>query len=209
MSEGDLADRGKAAGESAAFGVAVPPLFGAVGSLLRGTAAPIAARIIPGSAERQATGKVAQALAQDQVTPADVQANLTRLGPEAGLVDAGGTSVRRLGETIANMPGPNAGIAETFLEGRATGQQSRINTAIKAATGSPGEYYDVLDQLGQQRSAPRSSMKAFEDTVVRRRTRPTCSGSSATELGEQQQRGMRSIELENPPTSRSAPPTTV
>jgi hypothetical protein len=200
MSEGDLADRGKAAAESGAFGVAMPPLFSAVGSVLRGTVAPIAARIIPGSAERQATSKVAQALARDRVTPTDVQANLTQLGPEAGMVDAGGTNVRRLGETVANVPGPNAEIAETFLEGRAAGQQGRINTAIKAATGSPGEFYDVLDELGRQRSTAAKPLydKAFGDTVVSPQDAAELRRFVSDRVGQSAlQRGMRSLELEN------------
>jgi hypothetical protein len=200
MSEGDLTDRGKSAAESAVIGAAMPPLFGAVGTVLRGTLAPIAARIIPGSAERQATSKVAQALARDRVTPTDAQANLTQLGPEAGMVDAGGTNVRRLGETVANIPGPNAEIAETFLEGRAAGQQGRINTAIKAATGSPGEFYDVLDELGRQRSTAAKPLydKAFGDTVVSPQDAAELQRFVSDRVGQSAlQRGMRSLELEN------------
>ncbi|HEY2617778.1 MAG TPA: glucosaminidase domain-containing protein, partial [Acetobacteraceae bacterium] len=152
MAEGDLEDRAKAAAIGAATGVAVPTGFGLIRGILGSTVAPIMARLSGTAAESQATGKIAQALARDQITPAEAQAALTRLGPDATLADVGGANVRNLGETVASTPGAGAQQAESFLEGRQAGAPSRINAAVTAATGSTGDFHAALGDLAQQRA---------------------------------------------------------
>ena len=189
---------GQAALEGAATGAALGPVLGAAGAIGSAFLRPLLARI-PGVAERQAATQILTALQRDQITPADAQAALQRLGPEAAVIDVGGANVRRLGEAIANKPGAGAQTAETFLEGRAAGQQSRINTAIRTATGSQADFYDALSDLTQQRSQAAAPLykQAFDSTIVAPQDAAALERFVTDPIGQQGlQRGMRTLELE-------------
>lgn len=79
--------------------------------------APIMARFGSG-ADSQAVAKVAEAAVRDGMTPADVQARLQQLGPDATLADVGGRNMTQLAAGVANKPGPAAQQAQQVLEGR-------------------------------------------------------------------------------------------
>lgn len=97
--------------------------------------------------------KLAQAMQRDGISPADLQARIQVLGPDAAAVDAGGANVRNLAESVANSPGAGAQQASSFLQGRMEGQGDRINQAINTATGGDANFHANIDQLMAQRSA--------------------------------------------------------
>lgn len=200
---------GQQALTGAITGAALGPTISAASTIIGAPFKALAARIFPGMASNQAVAKVAEAMTRDGLTPADVQTNLQRLGPEAGLVDAGGANVRLLGESVANRPGPGAEAAESFLEGRAAGQQSRINTAIRAATGSQADFYDALGDLTQQRSQAARPLydAAFNSTIVSPQDAAALDRFVQDPIGQAGlQRGLRTIQLENIANNRTFNP---
>lgn len=181
------------------IGGALGPMIGTVGSVLGSVFKPLAARLSGLAADRQATGKIAEAMARDQVSPDDVKTAVATLGPQGTLLDIGGPNVRGLGETAANMPGPGAQTVTGFLEQRALGQQTRINDAIKAATGSQADFHDALDTLVQQRSQAAQPLydTAFNKTVVSPADADALSRFVQDPIGQAGlQRGIRNIQLE-------------
>lgn len=196
MSGGDT----EAGIKGAAAGALVPLAFDALAGIVRGISAPIMARLSSSAPATTAVNQVARALARDQVSPEDLTSRLEELGPNAALVDAGGTNTRRLGETIANMPGPAAKQAEDFLESRSQGQASRLNTAVNVATGSPGDFYGTVAELTQQRAkdaAPKYAA-AFGRSKVSPAIAAKLEPIVSDPIGQDAlQRGMRVIELEN------------
>lgn len=197
--DGDLAERGIAGAKGAVAGAVAPPLFAAVGSAIRRAVSPIMARMSGDLASRQAVGEIGKAMLRDATSPADAAAELQRLGPQAALVDAGGANLRRLGESVANAPGPAAAAAEGMLEGRAATQAGRLNQAITAATGSTGDFHAAMGELAAKRAteaAPKYAA-AFDRIKVTPEEAATVQRFVRDSIGQQAlQRGMRVIELE-------------
>jgi hypothetical protein len=81
-----------------------------------------------------------------------IQAKLSKLGPEATLVDAAGQPTKTLLDTLATLPGQTKTLVEQFIRNRQATRPQRIMTAADEALGTGGAgYTTTLDALVQQK----------------------------------------------------------
>lgn len=120
------------------------------------------------SSREAALNKVAQAMERDGVSPADASLRLRQMGPEAGIMDAGGDNMLGLARAATGAPGKAKDVGKAFVNTRQEGQGSRISGAVERATGRPDDFYDTLDDLIDRRakSAGRLYQEAFETKPV-------------------------------------------
>lgn len=119
---------------------------------------------LPFRQDSVAARKVAENLARDNITPEQLAANHTRLGPGANVVDAAGTydpatgtwlggrNVRMQADTVANMPGQSADTAERVLKPRPGQAATELIGSVKSNV-SPQDFYNTLDSINEQQSA--------------------------------------------------------
>ncbi len=181
-----------------AVGAAVPPILTGAGSILSYPVKAILGRLSGTIADNQALAATYKAMVRDGLSPDEISTRLQQLGPNAAVVDAGGANMRNLGEVAANSPGEAANTAQQFLEGRAEGQQGRINSAITAATGSTGDFHAALSDLSQQRA---TAAAPLYETAFNRVVTPDEAANVqrfiADPIGQDAlNKGMRSIQLE-------------
>lgn len=182
------------------------PSGAATGAILGGTLLPAVGGVASWLSGRTPQGAATQALAaiyraaqRDRMTPADLEAAISRLGPNATLADAGGANLRQLGEGIANNPGPGQEIAVNFLRSRAEGQAERMTQAVRDATGATGSAFDNMQALKQTRAmnSEPAYTAAFNNTVVTPEQAAELSRFVATPIGQRAlQNGMSEIQLE-------------
>jgi hypothetical protein len=124
--------------------------------------------MLPGANAKIAVNRLVAAFQKDGMSPEQAIARVKQLGPGAMLADAGGANVRSMGETVASVPGAGSNIAQQSLEDRAGGQVSRVNQAVKDATGAHGNVYDQASDLIHQRSQAAAPLydKAMAADVV-------------------------------------------
>lgn len=193
-------DRASGAISGAVVGAGIPLTLGALGVLGRPALDATAARMFPGAAGEQATGKLAQAFNRDMITPDEAQAALKRLGPLGGMIDVGGPNVRGLGEAVASKPGVGQQVAEDFLNTRAEGAPGRINAAVNLATGDPGNFHATMTDLDNARrtaAAPKYEA-AFSRIVTTPQEAAQVQPFISDPIGQKAMNdGLRIIELEN------------
>jgi hypothetical protein len=124
--------------------------------------------MFPGANAKIAVNKLVDAFRKDGLSLQQIIDKLHQLGPDGMLADVGGANVRNAGEVVANSPGAGSNIAQQSLEDRAGGQVSRVNQAVKDATGAHGNVYDQASDLIHQRSQAAAPLydKAMAADVV-------------------------------------------
>lgn len=112
----------------------------------------------------RALGKISQNLVRDKITPDELAANLQNIGTQGSIADAAGENVLGLGGTIARSPGDGRTIANEFIQNRAAGAPTRINSAIDVGLGN-GDYQSSIDNLINQRQQAAQPLyqKAFAE----------------------------------------------
>jgi hypothetical protein len=100
---------------------------------------------------------------------------------------------------MASMPGTNRQIAQDFLNTRMEGAPTRINAAINAGTGTPGEFNGTMSNLAQQRAtaaAPKYDA-AFSRIIPTQEEADSVQRFIADPIGQDAlDKGMRIIRLE-------------
>jgi len=129
----------------------------------------IAQRINESSAGEAAKLKLAEVLSKSGVGSlfepggagnalSQIEARLSKLGPEATLVDAAGQPTKVLLDTLATLPGQAKTLVEQFIRNRQATRPQRIMTAADEALGTSGARYkttlDALVKQKQTESAP-------------------------------------------------------
>ena len=162
-----LAKSGAAAGAVGGFGASE----GGVGEHLAGTAtgAAVGGALAPAlpalggalsrltSRPNQANSRFAELMKRDDMTPEQLQAKLTELGPEATIVDAAGPNVKASAEAIAQMPGRGQQLANELVNTRQAGQADRIGGALDDALGNGQSLFQAEQSIAQNlrtQSAP-------------------------------------------------------
>lgn len=139
------ADTAVGAGVGAGAGALLPPLAKAVG---RAVTAPV--RYAQATRQARPVKKLGEALARDDMTAEQVQAQLRKLPQGAAIADAGGESVQTLARDITVQPGRARNLARALFEGRRKLAPQRIDTAIRTALNQQGEFHAARDALEQQ-----------------------------------------------------------
>ena len=162
---GDMGDRliGGATGlvGGAAVGGALPAVFGAASAAGQAIGA-----IRPRNAERTANAKIAQALARDEMTPADLQRAYTAIstGGKVGdvtIADIAGPNVKGLVEGAANQPGAGRNWITRVLESRQASQLLRMTRDLRSLAGTPQRAYAVAqDVMAARQTAARPLYQA-------------------------------------------------
>ena len=123
----------------------------------------IAQRVSESSAAEAAKLKLAEVLSKSGVGSlfepggagnalSQIEAKLSKLGPEATLVDAAGQPTKTLLDTLATLPGQAKTLVEQFIRNRQATRPERIMTAADEALGTGGAgYKTTLDALVQQK----------------------------------------------------------
>lgn len=150
--QGDASDRLDAGVNGAVsggiVGAVLPSALTGVAKVGSTLLAPIKTAMTP--AVDRAIGKIAQNIGRDKLSPDEIAANLQGMGSNASLSDAAGENLIGLGGTIARSPGEGRSIANEFIQNRAAGAPTRINSAIDVGLGN-GDYHASIDNLINQR----------------------------------------------------------
>jgi len=98
-----------------------------------------------------------------------IQAKLSKLGPEATLVDAAGQPTKTLLDTLATLPGQTKTLVEQFIRNRQVTRPARIMTAADEALGTGGAgYKTTIDALIQQKKTDAAPLyKQIENLSVK------------------------------------------
>jgi hypothetical protein len=124
-----------------AFGVALPAAAEGLGQLGRR----LLEKAMTGPMDPYAR-RLSRAFERDALTIPEAQRRLQELGPEATIADLGG-NVRGLAETVAQMPGKAASMAEDVMGARQAGTGERIIQSAFKAVG-----VNSIDDLIKQRA---------------------------------------------------------
>jgi hypothetical protein len=140
----------------------------------------IAQRVSESSAADAAKLKIAEVLSKSGVGSlfelggagnalSQIEARLSKLGPEATLVDAAGQPTKTLLDTLATLPGQTKTLVEQFIRNRQATRPERIMTAADQALGTGGAgYKTTLDALVEQRKTDAAPLyKQIENLSVR------------------------------------------
>lgn len=118
-------------------GVATPLALGATSTLavpLRGAAKRLGDSLF-GTPRDRAVKEIMKALDADDITVAEANQLIRRMGPNATIADLG-DSTQRLGRTVYSEMGPAASGAKRFLDARQTASQISLRQAARQATGA-------------------------------------------------------------------------
>jgi len=140
----------------------------------------IAQRVSESSAADAAKLKIAEVLSKSGVGSlfepggagnalSQIEARLSKLGPEASLVDAAGQPTKVLLDTLATLPGQAKTLVEQFIRNRQATRPQRIMTAADEALGTGGAgYKTTLDALIEQRKTAAAPLyKQIENLSVK------------------------------------------
>jgi len=140
----------------------------------------IAQRVSESSAAEAAKLKLAEVLSKSGVGSlfepggagnalSQIEAKLSKLGPEATLVDASGQPTKTLLDTLATLPGQAKTLVEQFIRNRQATRPQRIMTAADEALGTGGAgYKTTLDALVQQKQTDAAPLyKQIENLSVK------------------------------------------
>ena len=138
-----------------AFGAAGPPIGRAIGAVAGKFSKPVS------SIDTAATNQVAPALKNAGVnTPADLEAALRAVGPEAAPVDLA-PELTSKGGAIAASPGEGQQIMRDFVKQRAAGAGDRVTTDINDVMGKPVDIGTLADKIYTDAKAQASPL--FKD----------------------------------------------
>jgi hypothetical protein len=140
----------------------------------------IAQRVSESSAADAAKLKIAEVLSKSGVGSlfepggagnalSQIEARLSKLGPEATLVDAAGQPTKTLLDTLATLPGQTKTLVEQFIRNRQATRPERIMTAADEALGTGGAgYKTTLDALVKQKQTEAAPLyKQIENLSVK------------------------------------------
>lgn len=156
-------DYGKTLESNMMMGGALGPIFQGGAKAVGAGASNIMQRFSELSASDAAKLKIAEVLAKSGVGSLfepggggnalnQIQAKLSKLGPEATLVDAAGQPTKTLLDTLATLPGQTKTLVEQFIRNRQATRPQRIMTAADEALGTGGAgYKTTIDALVQQK----------------------------------------------------------
>lgn len=88
--------------------------------------------------------RVSKAFERDNVTPADVSYNMSKLGPEARIADAAGDSTRGLLDLNATLPGKTSNALEAAIEMRQIGRPGRLDPVVNRVGDNKGRAGEVF-----------------------------------------------------------------
>lgn len=157
-----LEDRVVRGGEGLASGVslgaALPLALAGAGAAVSGAKALSGYNLAKAAVapERAAAATVARRMAQDGITPEMATARLARAdaaGSPMALIDVGGENTRRLGRTVANLPGSGGERMRSFVELRKLEQPERIMDNMRGALGDPALFTKTVDDVLARRAA--------------------------------------------------------
>lgn len=130
-----------------AFGAAGPPIGRAIGAVASKFSKPLS------GVDTAATNQVTPALKNAGVnTPADLEASLRAVGPEAAPVDLA-PELTSKGGAIAASPGEGQQIMRDFVKQRAAGAGDRITADINDVMGKPVDLAKLSDKIYQEGNA--------------------------------------------------------
>jgi hypothetical protein len=140
----------------------------------------IAQRISESSAADAAKLKIAEVLSKSGVGSlfepggagnalSQIEARLSKLGPEATLVDAAGQPTKTLLDTLATLPGQTKTLVEQLIRNRQATRPERIMTAADEALGTGGAgYKTTLDALVKQKQTEAAPLyKKIENLSIK------------------------------------------
>ena len=140
----------------------------------------IAQRVSESSAAEAAKLKLAEVLSKSGVGSlfepggagnalSQIEAKLSKLGPEATLVDASGQPTKTLLDTLATLPGQTKTLVEQLIRNRQATRPERIMTAADEALGTGGAgYKTTLDALVKQKQTEAAPLyKQIENLSVK------------------------------------------
>ena len=140
----------------------------------------IAQRVSESSAADAAKLKIAEVLSKSGVGSlfepggagnalSQIEARLSKLGPEATLVDAAGQPTKTLLDTLATLPGQTKTLVEQFIRNRQATRPERIMTAADEALGTGGaSYKTTLDALVKQKQTEAAPLyKQIENLSIK------------------------------------------
>jgi len=140
----------------------------------------IAQRVSESSAADAAKLKIAEVLSKSGVGSlfepggagnalSQIEARLSKLGPEATLVDAAGQPTKTLLDTLATLPGQTKTLVEQFIRNRQATRPERIMTAADEALGTGGAgYKTTLDALVKQKQTEAAPLyKQIENLSIK------------------------------------------
>jgi hypothetical protein len=140
----------------------------------------IAQRVSESSAAEAAKLKLAEVLSKSGVGSlfepggagnalSQIEAKLSKLGPEATLVDASGQPTKTLLDTLATLPGQTKTLVEQLIRNRQATRPERIMTAADEALGTGGAgYKTTLDALVKQKQTEAAPLyKQIENLSIK------------------------------------------
>jgi len=173
-------DYGKTLESNMMMGATLGPIFQGGAKAVGAGASNVMQRFSELSASDAAKLKIAEVLAKSGVGSLfepggggnalnQIQAKLSKLGPEATLVDAAGQPTKTLLDTLATLPGQTKTLVEQFIRNRQATRPERIMTAADEALGTGGAgYKTTLDALVQQKKTAAAPLyKQIENLSVK------------------------------------------
>lgn len=128
-----------------ALGIVLPPIGRAAATRLQGLINRIPA------ARRQAFERIQRALARDEMTVPEAQAQLGALGVNATIADIAGENVRGLARAAQSMPGRARNVGKDVLEARQAQQPDRVAETLNRTLGEGQSFRTTRDDLIAQR----------------------------------------------------------
>lgn len=97
-------------------------------------------------AER-AKDTVLNRMAMDDTTPEAASAQLRKMPPGGAIADVGGENMRRLSETVSQMPGKGANIARQFFDLRQRAAPARVDKLLAKVLKTRGGYHGAMREV--------------------------------------------------------------
>jgi len=141
---GDTLSRGGSINDaivSGGIGGGVAGMLPIVGAGARGALNAVTGRTVP-----KAARNLGRALADDGIAPADINARLAAMGPDAMVMDLGPNLQRQAG-AVASVPGAGQKTVREAVAGRAKGAPGRVQADVAATVGSGPELGTLREQV--------------------------------------------------------------
>lgn len=169
-----------------------------IASAVKSVSGNVTQRLSAASATRAAEEKIAEAIARDArgnafkeglSNPAvQLSARLKKLGPEATITDAAGSSTNRLLDVLATLPGKTKDAVEQVIHSRQATRSGRLVSAAEQSLGVNGQRLAPnLEQWVKERSSASAPLYAqLRDVSVQPTPSLTSLVQTADELGATQ-----------------------
>lgn len=96
----------------------------------------------------------------DDITPEAASAQLRKMPEGGAIADVGGENMRRLSETVAQMPGKGANIARQFFDLRQRAAPVRVDNLLQKVLKTKGSYHGAMREVTDRL---KTSSKPFYD----------------------------------------------